>query len=191
MEGACRFTPLGLKFFPRPPEWLPDSLVGTHTNDEGQFTAAPFRVVDAESWVLSGTGLQAGDLFGEQSANLPSFDVPGHEQLRKTVDLEGQPREGASGFFTSKVGFGSGAFSILAIGTNPQGPACMVYRDHPASGWVFNSSSIAFPGALFCDESVARILRNLMDDATGVRASSRRKGELAKRLLPESAESAG
>ena len=49
----------------------------------------------------------------------------------------------------------------------PRGPAQMVYRDTPAGGWIFNASSIAFNGALFHDAAVARIVRNLMDDAVG------------------------
>jgi hypothetical protein len=124
-------------------------------------------VLRPDHWVFAGTALRSDDLFGAESANRPSFDIAGHQHLRGTIDLEGQPQNGASGFFTSKVGPGSGAFSLLAVGTNPRGPAQMVYRDTPGGGWIFNASSITFNGALFRDAAVARIVRNLMDDAIG------------------------
>jgi hypothetical protein len=41
----------------------------------------------------------------------------------------------------------------------------MVYRDTPSGGWIFNASSISFNGALLCDQAIARIVCNLMDDA--------------------------
>jgi hypothetical protein len=167
MEGKASFTQLGLTFGARPPQHIANGLVGTHTDGEGSFTAAPFRMICADHWVFSGTGLGASDLFGENSENRPSFDVPGHRHLRDTIDLEGQPQNGASGFFTSKVGPGSGEFTLLAIGTNPRGPAQMVYRDTPSGGWIFNASSISFNGALLCDEIIAKIVCNLMDDAIG------------------------
>lgn len=172
MEGWVRFTPLGIRFLRQPQEWEPDHLVGVHTDDQGQLTAAPFRAIDTDGWVFEGTGLKRGDLFGQESLNRPSFDVPGHAHLRFEVDLEGQPQNGASGFFTSKVGRGSGPFSILAVGTNPQGGAQMVYRDHPGGGWVFNAASIAMNGALLGDEQIARMICNLMDDAVGRKHSS-------------------
>jgi N,N-dimethylformamidase len=167
MEGNASFSPLGLTFGPRPEDSIANALVGAHTNPEGSFTAAPFRVLCSDHWVFAGTRLGLGDLFGEKSANHPSFDIAGHQHLLGTIDLEGQPQNGASGFFTSKIGPGSGAFSILAVGMNPRGPARMVYRDTPSGGWIFNASSISFNGALLCDEVVARIVRNLMDDALG------------------------
>jgi hypothetical protein len=165
MEGNASFTPLGLTFGPRPADLIANTLVGTHTSPEGSFTAAPFRVLRSDHWVFAGTELQCGELFGELSANRPSFDIAGHQHLRGTIDLEGQPQNGASGFFTSKIGPGSGAFLVLAVGTNPRGPARMVYRDTPSGGWIFNASSISFNGALLCDQAIARIVCNLMDDA--------------------------
>jgi len=180
MEGKAAFTPLGLTFAPRPADSIANELVGAHMDADGSFTAAPFRALCPDHWVFTGTGLQSGDLFGEDSANRPSFDVPGHQHLRGTIDLEGQPQNGASGFFTSKVGQGSGRFSILAIGTNPRGPAHMVYRDLPGGGWVFNASSLSFNGALFRDEVVARIVRNLMDDALDGRLSTQGNGTWAE-----------
>jgi hypothetical protein len=167
MEGQASFTPLGLSFGHRPEDMIANGLVGAHTDPEGSFTAAPYRVLRPDHWVFAGTSLRPDELFGAESANRPSFDIAGHQHLRGTIDLEGQPQNGASGFFTSKVGPGSGAFSLLAVGTNPRGPAQMVYRDTPAGGWIFNASSIAFNGALFHDAAVARIVRNLMDDAVG------------------------
>jgi N,N-dimethylformamidase beta subunit-like protein len=176
MEGKALSTPLGLNFGPRPSQTISNALVGTHTDSQGQFTAAPFRVLRPDHWVFAGTGLQSSDVFGKECKNRPSFDVPGHQHLRDRTDLEGQPQKGASGFFTSKVGPGSGAFSKLATGMNPRGPAHMVYRNTPEGGWIFNASSISFNGALLCDKTVERIVCNLMDDAT-VSGFVRREGE--------------
>ncbi len=173
MEGTVAFTPLGLTFGLSLSQSVPNKLVGAHTDSEGSFTAAPFRVLVSDHRVFSGTGLRPDDLFGEESRNRPSFDIAGHRHLRNIIDLEGQPQNGASGFFTSKVGPGSGAFTILAIGTNPHGPAHMVYRDTPNGGWIFNASSLSFNGALLCDEVAAKIVCNLMDDAVGRQYRSR------------------
>jgi len=149
----------------------PDSeiarLVGVATNMDGQLTAAPYKVLCPAMWVFQDTGLGAGDIFGEDSLNRPSFDLAGHKWLKDIVDLNGQPQKGASGIFTSKVTLGSGAFSLLARGTNPRGGADMVYRDLPGGGWVFNASSHTFNGALPIDQIISQIVRNLMDEAIG------------------------
>lgn len=178
LEGHCVWTDKGLAFKPRPPDSQANMLVGTHNTDAGKFTAAPFRVLRPDHWIFSGTGLAVGDLFGRDSANRPDFDVPGHQHWRQSTDITGQPLNGASGFFTAKVGVGSGPFAVLAVGTNPQGPAHMVYRDGPNGGWVFNASSISFNGAVFRDDAIAQIVCNLMDDI--VKGTSARTGVPAR-----------
>src|SRR5262249_37289860 len=42
-------------------------LLGVVCTDSGIMTAAPYRVVDPDHWVFAGTGLRAGELFGEVS----------------------------------------------------------------------------------------------------------------------------
>jgi len=142
-------------------------LTGAATTADGELTSAPYRTLCADFWAFRGTDLANNDLFGADSLNRPSFDLPGHDFLRKIVDVTGQPQRGASGIFTSKIAVGSGAFALLARGTNPRGGADMVYRDLPAGGWVFNASSAAFNGALAIDPQISRIVRNLMDEASG------------------------
>src|SRR5207244_1942751 len=43
------------------------NLLGVVCTDAGIMTAAPYRVVDPDHWVFAGTGLRAGDTFGEHS----------------------------------------------------------------------------------------------------------------------------
>ena len=173
LAGHCAYTADGLAFFERLPDGNSNMIAGSHATLDGAFTAAPYRVVDGAHWIFAGIDLKAGDLFGADCANHPSFDAVGHQHLRSEIDLTGQPLLGASGFFTSKVGYGSGAFKIIAEGTNPRGPAHMVCRDLPSGGWVFSASSHCFNGSLARDPVVAQIVRNLMSNAaTGPQAPS-------------------
>jgi hypothetical protein len=165
MEARVTRTRFGLKFDRPVPRPQVNMLVGAYTDGEGEFTAAPYRALCTDHWIFAGTGLKPGDQFGEESANYPSFNIPGHQHDAGRVDLEGQPRKGASGFFTSKTGLGSGQFSLLAKGTNPDGAAHMVYRPTVQGGWIFNAGSMTFTGALFRDEAVSRMVRNLIDEA--------------------------
>ena len=168
LDGHCDRTADGLLYWPRTSPSVSNSLAGTHPTLEGAFTAAPYRVVDEKHWIFESTNLKKGDLFGIDCANHPSFDAVGHRHLRNQFDLRGKPQCGASGFFTSKVGYGSGAFRMLAEGTNPTGGAHMVVRDLPSGGWVFTASSLAFNGSLSRDQMVAQIVRNLMANACSV-----------------------
>jgi hypothetical protein len=165
LDGHCVRTPDGFSYWPRTSPGLTDSLAGTHATLEGAFTAAPYRVVDETHWIFESTNLKKADLFGVDCANYPSIDVVGHQHLRHQFDVSGQPQRGASGFFTSKVGYGSGAFRMLAKGTNATGGAHMVVRDLPSGGWVFSASSHSFNGSLGRDQAVAQIVRNLMSNA--------------------------
>jgi hypothetical protein len=136
------------------PRHVVSGLIGSYYTSAGQKTAAPFRFDCPDHWIFSATGVSAGQLFGEHSCFVPDASGDG---------------AGASGLFTQKVGPGSGLFSILATGLNAGGPAQMVSRDTEAGGWVFNSSSAAFTGAVDVDTVVAQMLRNLVDDAIGAR----------------------
>ena len=177
-EGHCVAKDGGWRFKTRPVEQFSNSLSGTHGTQDGALTAAPYRVLEPGHWVFAGTGLKAGDLFGENCVNTPTVDAIGHEHLQYEIDLTGQPMKGASGFFTGKTGYGSGAFTTLAIGTNPAGPSHMVYRDLPGGGWVFNPSSYSFNGALLHDEAIARLVENLMKNMAANPRSDRSKGEI-------------
>jgi N,N-dimethylformamidase beta subunit-like, C-terminal len=149
------FSESGLTVEPeRPPQHLISGLIGSSYTSVGQHTAAPFRVNCADHWIFSNTGLNDGQIFGERSCFVPGVPNGG---------------AGASGVFTQKVGPGSALFGVLATGLNAAGPAQMVYRDTEAGGWVFNSSSAAFTGAAGVDPIVDQMLRNLIDDAVGVR----------------------
>jgi hypothetical protein len=165
LDGHCDRTADGFLYWPRTSPSVSNALAGTHPTLEGAFTAAPYRVLDDKHWIFESTNLKKGDLFGLDCANHPSFDAVGHQHLRNHFDMRGKPQCGASGFFTSKVGYGSGAFRMLAEGTNPTGGAHMVVRDLPSGGWVFTASSLAFNGSLGRDPIVAQIVRNLMANA--------------------------
>ena len=132
------------------------SHIGTRVTEYGEHRgAAPMRVERADHWIFDGTGLADGDLFGGDGAALGNPD--------------GADSGGASGRYQSKIGRGSGGFDVLATGTNEHGPAQMAFRETDAGGWVFNTSSATFAGILDRDESGARIIRNLVDNALGRR----------------------
>jgi hypothetical protein len=44
----------------------------------------------------------------------------------------------------------------------------MVYRDTPAGGWGFNSSSATFTSCLNADPSAAKVITNLLNEATRI-----------------------
>lgn len=131
------------------------SLIGSFFTNEGQGSAAPFQVHQANHWVFAKTGLTNGATFGERSLLLP---------LRVPPPNGAPYPDGASGGYTLKVGEGSGAFVRLADGLNAEGGANMVYRDTEAGGWVFNSGSFTFTGSLFVDPVIAQITRNLLNE---------------------------
>jgi N,N-dimethylformamidase beta subunit-like, C-terminal len=164
LEKAITYFPEHLKVRTGIPQEVVRQRFGTFPTSVGLFTASPFRADCVDSWVFSGTGIRDGDVFGEDSATVPSFDLPGHAHWADKIDIDAAPRRGASGFLTSKVGAGSGPFAMLAAGMNPQGPAHMVYRDTPEGGWVFNASSGTFNGALFRDPVIAQMMFNLLND---------------------------
>ena len=108
-------------------------------------TAAPFRVIDASHWVFAGTGLNNGDLFGHQTL---------HERIPG----------GASGHETDKRSASSPANTVLlAKGTNPdEGGSEMVIHERDHGGAVFSVGSITWVAALFVDDAVSTITRNVL-----------------------------
>jgi len=120
-------------------------LLGVVCTETGLMTAAPYRVIDASHWVFTGTGLRNGDLFGEKTLH---ERVPG----------------GASGHETDKRSTSSPANTVLlAKGTNADnGGAEIICHEPGKGGAVFSVGSITWISALFPDESVARITRNVL-----------------------------
>jgi hypothetical protein len=113
--------------------------------DPGVMTAAPYRVIDDSHWGFEGTGLRKGDLFGEKSSH---ERVPG----------------GASGHETDKITASSPAnVELLAKGTNPNNGGAELVHFTSGKGAVFSAGSITWVSALFPDERVSRITRNVLN----------------------------
>jgi N,N-dimethylformamidase len=121
------------------------NLLGVVFTPAGAMTGAPYRVLDADHWAFTGTGLRTGDLFGEKCLHQR---CPG----------------GASGHETDKVSASSPRnVRRLAKGTNPDdGGAEMVAFDTPDGGAVFSVGSISYVAALPVDEHVSRITANVL-----------------------------
>ena len=137
------------------PSYLTTPVLGTSYTGDGFRTYGGYQVETPGHWVFNGTDVSAGDNFGEYSANQPA-----------QVSL-GEGGIGASGFETDKVNRYSDlyaeGFQTLAIGTNRQGPAHMVFKKTDAQGWIFHSASIAFTGALFHDPVIDRMMVNMLN----------------------------
>jgi hypothetical protein len=120
-------------------------LLGVVFSPAGIMTAAPYRVVDAAHWAFAGTGLRAGDRFGERSLHRR---CPG----------------GASGHETDKVSPSSPRqVRVLAKGLNPEeGGAEMVHFEAPGGGAVFSAGSICYPSSLLVDDHVSRVTANVL-----------------------------
>jgi hypothetical protein len=122
------------------------SLLGVVFTETGIMTGAPFRVLDADHWVFTGTGLGKGDLFGQASLHMR---CPG----------------GASAHETDKVSASSPRnVRVLAKGLNvDNGGAEMVYYETDSGGAVFSASSIAWPSSILVESSVSRITANVLN----------------------------
>lgn len=121
------------------------SLLGVVFTQTGVMTAAPYRVLDETHWVFAGTGLRNGDPFGEKTLH---ERVPG----------------GASGHETDKVSRSSPSnIRVLAKGTNPNDGGAEIVCFELGEGEVFSSGSITWVAALFPDETVSCITRNVID----------------------------
>lgn len=136
---------------------LATPICGTHFTEVGYLTCGRYCVRAPAHWVFKGCGLHEGDVFGAYSAN---GSPGGYCKESGTC--------GASGHETDKINDHSRGFETLAVGTNPQGPAYMVFRATPAGGWGFNALSINFLGALFHDRVVDAIMLNLLSGAGDV-----------------------
>jgi hypothetical protein len=121
------------------------NLLGVVCTETGIMTSAPYKVLDADHWIFEGTGLQNGDLFGEETLH---ERVPG----------------GASGHETDKISASSPKNTLLlAKGTNPdEGGSEIVIHEPPKGAAVFSVGSITWCSALFTDDQVSRITRNVI-----------------------------
>jgi N,N-dimethylformamidase len=122
------------------------NLLGVVYTDTGAMTGAPYRVVDAEHWSLAGTGLKAGDLFGEKSLHMRCpGGASGHETDKRTAH---SPKNA----------------HLIARGTNrDDGGAEMIYFETPGGGAVFSAGSITYVSSLPVDESISTITRNVIE----------------------------
>lgn len=120
-------------------------LLGVIFTPTGIMTGAPYRVVDGSSWVFEGTGLNTGDVFGQQSLHMR---CPG----------------GASGHETDKISASSPpSVQLLAKGLNPDdGGAEMTWYETPSGGAVFSAGSICYPSSLPVDDSISRVTGNVL-----------------------------
>jgi N,N-dimethylformamidase len=154
---------------------------GTSMYLMGFHTYAPYQVQVDSSWLLAGTGLQRGDLFGQVSDTYDfthMYDSP-WEQLRSLLDRH--QRGAASGLEIDKVYAGTPANWItVASGLNPPveghgevypdpaqpwsagGGADLGYYRHPGGGVVFAASSMAFTGAIPYDPAIRQIIANVL-----------------------------
>jgi hypothetical protein len=121
------------------------NLLGVVFTPAGAMTSAPYRVIDADHWAFAGTGLRAGQLFGERSLHMR---CPG----------------GASGHETDKRSASSpNNVHLLAKGQNPDdGGAEMVIFDTPKGGAVFSVGSISYCSSLPVDEHVSLVTANVL-----------------------------
>lgn len=121
------------------------SLLGVSTTLTGMGTGAPYRVIDADHWSFEGTGLTAGDLFGEEW-------------------LDARNSGGASGHETDKMNaFSPPGTRLLAKGINPfDGGAELVTFDTPSGGAVWSTGSISWICSLPVSDSVSTITANVL-----------------------------
>lgn len=121
------------------------NLLGVVFTPSGAMTGAPYRVVKDDHWAFAGTGLKAGDVFGEKCLHQR---CPG----------------GASGHETDKVSASSPKNVVkLAKGMNvDDGGADMVVFDTPSGGGVFSVGSISWPASLPVDDNVSKITANVL-----------------------------
>jgi hypothetical protein len=129
------------------------NLLGVAFSESGIMTAAPYETLDPEHWVFAGTGLDAGDYFGEET-------------------LQERVSGGASGHETDKVSrFAPAGVRPLAKGTNPDnGGAEMVHFETESGGEVFSAGSITYTAGLLVDDTLSTVTRNVLDrfvDNTG------------------------
>ncbi len=121
------------------------SLLGVVCTDSGIMTAAPYRVVRDDHWILAGTGLRNGDLFGKDS-------------------LQERISGGASGHETDKMSPHSPPGTVMvAKGTNQDdGGAEIVTYETASGGAVFSVGSITWVASVLVDDAVSRVTANVI-----------------------------
>ncbi|MDA0659921.1 MAG: carboxypeptidase regulatory-like domain-containing protein [Planctomycetota bacterium] len=121
------------------------NLLGVVCTDTGIMTAAPYRVVCPDHWCFAGTGLRAGDIFGEKN-----------QQERVSG--------GASGHETDKISPHSPPGTVvLAKGMNcDEGGAEMVHYETATGGAVSSVGSITYVPCLLVDDAISRITSNVL-----------------------------
>lgn len=125
-------------------------LLGAAYSADGYVTYGGYRVDDPSHWVFRGLGLHQGQVFGS---------TPGQTT-------------GASGFETDKVTGDSGPVTILAVGTNAEGPAFMVFKPTDGGGWIVNCGSVACAAWINRDPVVQGMVRNVIAEALHPSADS-------------------
>jgi len=154
---------------------------GTSMYLMGFHTYAPYQVQVDSSWLLAGTGLQQGDLFGQVSETYDFTHMYDSrwEQLRSLLNRH--QLGAASGLEIDKVYAGTPANWItVASGLNPPveghgevypdpaqpwvagGGADLGYYRHSGGGLVFAASSMAFTGAIPYDPAIRQIIANVL-----------------------------
>lgn len=121
-------------------------ILGTSTTLTGMDTGgAPYRIIDADHPAFAGTGLKAGDTFGERW-------------------LDARIMGGASGHETDKMNeFTPPGTRLLAKGTNANdGGAEMVTFTTDSGGEVVSTSSISWICSLPVDEGVSAVTANVL-----------------------------
>lgn len=129
----------------------------TWSDDPDTFRMKPinertgFTVLDASSWVFAGTGVRAGQMFGNAAAGL---EVDG---VVFACDNNGMPGtvDGSDGTPLN--------YHILAYVPASHGYGTVGYYTNSAGGTVFNAGSQEWVSALFNDPVVAQITRNVLE----------------------------
>ncbi|MFK7922368.1 MAG: N,N-dimethylformamidase beta subunit family domain-containing protein [Bacteroidia bacterium] len=152
----------------------------------GFHTYAPYEVLLDSTWLLAGTDLERGDLFGKRS-DIYDYSIfyqglwTGLSVLRR----KGQ-YGAASGLEVDKIYPGTpDNFVHIASGLNPslQGRgevypeeevawdggagADLGYYMHPGGGLVFNAGSMSFTGAIPYDPDIRQMISNLLERCLG------------------------
>lgn len=120
------------------------SLLGVVFTPTGAMTGAPYQVLDEKHWAFEGTGLKAGDLFGQ-------------------ISLHRRCPGGASGHETDKVSESSPpGLQRIAKGTNvDQGGAEIVTYETASGGAVFSVGSINYCASLPVDPTISQLTKNV------------------------------
>lgn len=121
------------------------NLLGVVSTETGIMTGAPYKTIRPDHWVFAGTGLKAGDLFGEKSL---------HERCPG----------GASGYETDKMSpYSPPNTVLLAKGTNPDdGGGELTCYELDNGGAGFSVGSITWCASLLVDDAVSRITANVL-----------------------------